>query len=100
MRAFPLMAAELAHFAPAQRMRGWRAVLGAADVQGRGFEVDLFPTQVHHFGRSEAVPIGQKHHQRVAMTVAVLPDCSYFGHSRDSRTAGLAYQFGVSLPER
>ena len=40
-RAFPLMAAELAHFAPAQRKRGWRAVLGPADVQGCGFEVDL-----------------------------------------------------------
>jgi hypothetical protein len=39
--AFPLMAAELAHFAPAQRVRGRGAILGPADVQGCGFEVDL-----------------------------------------------------------
>jgi hypothetical protein len=29
------------------------------------------PAQVHHFGRSEAVPVGQEHHQRVAVAVAV-----------------------------
>ena len=52
-------------------MRGRRAVLGPADVQGCGFEVDLLPAQVHHFGRSEAMPVGQKHHQRVALAVAV-----------------------------
>jgi hypothetical protein len=40
------MAAELAHFAAAERMRGWRAVLGPADVSGCGFEVDLLPAQV------------------------------------------------------
>ena len=38
----------LAHFAPAQRMRGWRAVLGPADVHGCGFEVDLLPAEVDH----------------------------------------------------
>ena len=41
-------------------MRGRRAVLGPADVQGCGFEVDLLPAQVHHFGRSEAMPVGHE----------------------------------------
>ena len=68
------MAAELPHFAPAQGMRGWRAILGPADVQGCGFEVDLLSAQIHHFGCPEAVPVGQKHHERVAMAVALLPD--------------------------
>jgi hypothetical protein len=39
-----------------------------------GFEVDLLPAEVHHFGCSEAMPVGHKHHERVAMAVAVLPD--------------------------
>jgi hypothetical protein len=50
-------------------MRRWGAVLGSADVHGCGFEV--VPAQVHHFGRSKAMPIGQKHHQRVTVTVLV-----------------------------
>jgi hypothetical protein len=29
---------------------------------------------MHHFCRSEAMPVGQKHHERVAMAVAVLPN--------------------------
>ena len=49
------------------------SVLGPADVQGCGFEVDLLPAQVYHFGRSKAMPEGQKHHERNAMAVAVLP---------------------------
>ena len=65
------MAAELAHFTPAERMRGWGAVLGPPDVQGCGFEVDLLPAHVHHFGGPEAVPVGQKHHECVAVAVAV-----------------------------
>ena len=65
------MAAEVAHFAPAERMRGRGAVLGSADVQGCGFEVDLLPAQVHYLGRSQAMPVGQEHHQRVAMAIAV-----------------------------
>jgi hypothetical protein len=35
----------------AQWVHGRSAVLGPADVQGCGFEVDLLPTQVHHFSR-------------------------------------------------
>jgi len=38
------MPAQLAHFTPAQGMRGWGAVLGPADVQGCGFEIYLLPT--------------------------------------------------------
>ena len=58
--------------AAGQRVGAWRAVLDSADVLGRGFEVDLLPAQVDDFGRPQAVPISQKHHERVAPTLAVL----------------------------
>jgi len=32
------------------------------------------PQRRSDFGRSEAMPVGQKHHERVAIAVAVLPD--------------------------
>ena len=69
------MATELAHLTPAERMGGRGAVLGPPDVQGRGFEVDLLPAHVHHFGRSEAMPVGQKHHEGVTVAVAVGLGC-------------------------
>jgi hypothetical protein len=66
------MPAELAHLASAQRMRRRRAVLGPTDVQDGHFEVDLLPpTQVHDFRRSKAMPVGQKHHQGIAVAVAI-----------------------------
>ena len=55
----PADAGELAHLAATEGVGGWGAVLGPADAQGCGFEIDL---QVHHFGRPEAVPTGWKHH--------------------------------------
>jgi hypothetical protein len=48
----PLTAAEIAHFTPAQGVRGWSAVRGPADVQRGGFEINLLPAQIHHFGGS------------------------------------------------
>ena len=49
--AFPLVLAQLAQLAAGQRVRAWGAVLDPPDVQGRGFEVDLLPAQIDHFGR-------------------------------------------------
>ena len=47
------------------------ARLDSADVQGRGFEVDLIPPQVHDFGRSQAMPVGHQDHAGVAVAVAI-----------------------------
>jgi hypothetical protein len=65
------MPAELAHLTATQWMRCRRAVLGLTDVQDGHFEVDLLPLQIHHFSRSEAMPVGQKHHQGVPVATAV-----------------------------
>jgi hypothetical protein len=66
-------------------MRAWRAVLDSADVQGRGFEVDLLPAQVNDFGRSQAVAIAQKYDERVALTRRFFPTASI----RPSTSAGV-----------
>jgi hypothetical protein len=36
-------------------------------MQGRGFEVQLIPTQVDQFGRSQPMPVRYKDHRRVSM---------------------------------
>ena len=56
------MLAQGPQLAPRQGVSAWRAVLCPTDVQGRGFEIDLLPTQIHDFGRPEAMPVGQEHH--------------------------------------
>ena len=68
------MPAQLAELPAGQWVRARGAVLDPADVQGRGFEVDLLPPKVHDLGRPQAMPIGQKHHQSVAVAVAVVAD--------------------------
>jgi hypothetical protein len=45
--------------------------LDSADVQGGRSEVDLSPTKVHQFGRSQAVSGGYKGHRGVAVATAV-----------------------------
>jgi hypothetical protein len=47
------------------------ARLDSADVQGRGFEVELIPPQVDQFGGPQAMPIGDKDHNGVPVAVAV-----------------------------
>jgi hypothetical protein len=47
------------------------AALDSADVPGRAFEVDLFPTKVDHLGRSQAMPEGEKRHKGVAVTMPI-----------------------------
>src|SRR5262249_21069007 len=47
--------------------------LDSADVQDRGFEVDLIPAQVDQLGHSQAVPVSDKDHGGVAVPVAVGP---------------------------
>lgn len=66
------MPTQLTQLPAGQRVRAWHAVLDPADVQGRGLKVDLLPTEVDDFGRSEAVPVSQKHYESVALTLTVL----------------------------
>ena len=52
---FPLMLAQRPHFSAGQWMCGRRAALDAADVQGRGLEVDLLPAQIADLGSAQPV---------------------------------------------
>jgi hypothetical protein len=61
-RALALMLAQCSEFPACDGVCAGRAVLDAPDVQGSRFKVDLLPTKVNDLGRSEAMPIGQKHH--------------------------------------
>jgi hypothetical protein len=62
---------ERPQFVATDRMRGGRTLLGPADCQRCVVEVDLVPTQVDQFNRSEAVSVGQQHHGRVAVAVSI-----------------------------
>ena len=46
------------HFAAGQGMRAGRTILRPADVQGSLSEIDLIPTEVAQFGRTQTVPEG------------------------------------------
>jgi hypothetical protein len=41
-------------------------------MEARGFEVDLFPSQIADFRCPQTVPEGQKHHESVAVTIAIV----------------------------
>jgi hypothetical protein len=75
LRAVSLVSAQGPQFAAGQLMRARFPILDPADSQQRGFEVDLFPTQVDQLGRSQAMPVGQQHHERVTVTVAIGLGC-------------------------
>jgi hypothetical protein len=65
------MTAQGTQLAACQRMGAGRSVLEPADVQGGCFEVDLVPAQVDNFPRPQPVPKGQKHHQSIAVPIAI-----------------------------
>ena len=50
---------------------GWVAGVPAADVQGRGVEVDLNPAQIGKLADPQAVAVGDQDHGGIAMTAAV-----------------------------
>src|SRR6516165_6319645 len=54
-------------------MHAWHAVLDAGDMQEAMHQVYLLPPQRAQFGRSEAMPVGKKHHGRVPVAMAVIP---------------------------
>jgi hypothetical protein len=66
-----LVPAQLPQLATCQRTRCRGAILDSADVQGRAFKVDLFPTNVDHLGRSEPMPESEEGHESVARTVPI-----------------------------
>jgi hypothetical protein len=47
------------------------SLLDPADVQAGRRELDLFPAEVGQLRRPQAVPIGQKDHGGIAVSVAV-----------------------------
>jgi hypothetical protein len=49
------MPSKCSQFTAGQRMSGRRAILDPTNVQGAGFEIDLFPTQVDDLRRSQAM---------------------------------------------
>jgi hypothetical protein len=51
-------------------MDAWRSALAAPNVQATGIELDLVPLQIAELGRSQAVPIGDQDHGRIAVTMA------------------------------
>ena len=105
-------------------MRGRRALLDPADVQGGRPEVHLIPTQVDQLGRSQAVPVGHEDHGRVAVAPAVAlgnldepldlglgevlagaqlgvggalgGNCSFYGGWRDQPEVGFGHVIGPS----
>jgi hypothetical protein len=48
-------------------VRARRAVLEPAHGQGRAFKIHLLPAQVDQLRRPEAMPVGQKDHQRITI---------------------------------
>ena len=58
-------------FVPPNGMGAGCPLLGPANRQRRVIEVDLVPTQVDKFRRSQAVPVGQQHHGGIAVAVSV-----------------------------
>ena len=46
--------------------------LTLAHMQAARLEVNLLPAQIHHFGRPQSMPVGQKHHEGVAVAIPVL----------------------------
>ena len=55
-----------------QAMDGGRAVLGAADVDGRSIESDLLPTKVDELADPQRMPEGHQDQQPVADRVAAV----------------------------
>jgi hypothetical protein len=49
-----------------------RAVLGAADVDGRGIEIDLLPANVDQLTDPQCMPEGHKDEQPIADRVAAV----------------------------
>jgi hypothetical protein len=66
------MTPQRSQLAPSQWVGAGRAVLEAADVEAGRLEIDLVPAQVTDFSRPQTVPEGQEHHERVAVTIAVV----------------------------
>src|SRR5262249_33544395 len=58
-------------------MAAGSARLDSADVQDRGFEVDLIPPQVHQLGCPQPMPVGDKDHGAVPVPPTVAPDGSH-----------------------
>jgi len=59
------------------RMAAGSARLDSADVQDRGFEVDLIPPHVHQLGCPQPMPVGDKDHGAVPVPPTVAPDGSH-----------------------
>src|SRR6476619_8269633 len=55
-----------------QAMNARRAVLGAADMDGRGHEINLLPTHVDELADPQCMPEGQKDQQPVADRVTAV----------------------------
>jgi len=65
------MLAQCPQFTSGQGMRARRAILHPANVEGGGFEVDLLPTKVRDFSRSQPMPECQQDHSGIAMALAI-----------------------------
>jgi len=55
-----------------QWVDAWGAALHPADVKPGLIQVDLIPAQVHNFGGTKSVPVGDQDHGGVPVAVAHL----------------------------
>src|SRR6516165_2598369 len=92
-----LQLAQRPQLVAADGMRGWRALLDPADMQGGGGEVHLVPTQVDQLAHPQAMAV------RIAMTPAVglrgltsFPTSASVRYSRVRRSAFLGRR-GVTV---
>src|SRR5262249_52130166 len=68
----PLEPPQCPHLTAGQGMSAGRAVLRPTDVQGSLSEINLIPTEVAQFGRTQAVPEGNQDHGGVPVAIAVI----------------------------
>src|SRR5262245_47771753 len=71
-RAFTAELAQGADFIAPDRMDGWRAVLGPADVHAALVKLDLMPLEVAELRGPQSVTVGDQDHGRVPMSVAAV----------------------------
>ena len=53
-------------------MNGRRTVLGSIDMHAAVAEIDRIPAQCHEFDGTQAMAIGNEHHSRIAVAIAII----------------------------